>query len=236
MFRTVPLSIIGVFFTVHTAMVYVSKPVWHILLLCVQWRKTSGDGQSNCPNHVEFYSKNKFEKLVNVVGFIIRIYHDARSAERQIQFISVINHLDAQNFCFTISLFHASTCFEQHVLIIRRSKLHYTASGIITPIGVMIPEAVWCSFDLLMMSTWCSKHVEAWNKRIVKQKCCASSWLITEINILRCTVSKTSKKKSNLMLVPLPSLSVRCSDDTFSFMRQWWNVWTHNPWCWLFTR
>ena len=27
-------------------------------------------------------------------------------------FISVINQLDAQNFCFTISLFHASTCFE----------------------------------------------------------------------------------------------------------------------------
>ena len=39
----------------------------------------------------------------------------------------------------------------------------------------------------------CSKHVEAWNKLIVKQKCCASSCLITEINILRCTVSKTSK-------------------------------------------
>jgi len=27
----------------------------------------------------------------------------------------------------------------------------------------------------------CSKHVEAWNKVIVKQKFCASSWLITEI-------------------------------------------------------
>jgi len=27
-------------------------------------------------------------------------------------FISVINQLDAQNFCFTISLFHASTCLE----------------------------------------------------------------------------------------------------------------------------
>jgi len=27
-------------------------------------------------------------------------------------FISVINQLDAQNFCFTISLFQASTCFE----------------------------------------------------------------------------------------------------------------------------
>ena len=37
--------------------------------------------------------------------------------------------------CFTISLFHASTCFEHHVLIARRSKLYYTASGIITPIG-----------------------------------------------------------------------------------------------------
>jgi len=32
--------------------------------------------------------------------------------------------------------------FQAHVLIIRRSKLHYTASGIITPIGAMIPEAV----------------------------------------------------------------------------------------------
>ena len=27
-------------------------------------------------------------------------------------FISVINQIDAQNFCFTISLFHASTRFE----------------------------------------------------------------------------------------------------------------------------
>jgi len=35
-------------------------------------------------------------------------------------FILVINQLDAQNVCFTISLFH----------------------DIITPIGVMIPEAV----------------------------------------------------------------------------------------------
>jgi len=134
-------------------------------------------------------------------------------------FISAINQLDAQNFCFTVSLFRASTCFQsrsqwprglrrtcrsaaacllrswvrippgawisvsrecyelsgrglcdelitrpeesywlwcvveydvetswmrrpwptgglsRHVLIIRRSKLHYTSSGIITPIG-----------------------------------------------------------------------------------------------------
>ena len=45
----------------------------HVPLLCVQW-KTRGDGQRNCPKHVEFYSKNKFEKLVHLVGFIIRIH------------------------------------------------------------------------------------------------------------------------------------------------------------------
>jgi len=50
-------------------------------------------------------------------------------------FVLVINQLDEQNLCFKISLFHASTCFEHYVLIIRRSKLYYTASGIITLIG-----------------------------------------------------------------------------------------------------
>ena len=44
-----------------------------------------------------------------------------------------IKQLDALNFI--ISLFHASTCFEHHVLIVRRAKLYYTVSGIITPIG-----------------------------------------------------------------------------------------------------
>jgi len=37
-----------------------------------------------------------------------------------------------------------------------------------------------------------SKHVKSRNKTLWK-KICASSWLNTEINILRCTVSKTSK-------------------------------------------
>ena len=49
--------------------------------------------------------------------------------------------------CFTVSLVHASTCFERHVLNGRWSKLYYTASVIIPctgrpPIGVMVPEAV----------------------------------------------------------------------------------------------
>ena len=50
--------------------------------------------------------------------------------------ILVINKLNAQNlFFFIISLLYASTSFEHYVLIIRRSKLYYTASGIVTPVG-----------------------------------------------------------------------------------------------------
>jgi hypothetical protein len=45
--------------------------------------KTPDDGQKTCPKHVDFYSENKFEKLVQLVGFIIRIYYDARSSECQ---------------------------------------------------------------------------------------------------------------------------------------------------------
>ena len=53
-------------------------------------------------------------------------------ADRAPQYIYLnINQLDALNFI--LSLLHASTCFK-HVLIVR-SKLYYTASGIITPIG-----------------------------------------------------------------------------------------------------
>ena len=39
--------------------------------------------RGTAPKHVDFYSKNKFKKLVHLVGFIIRVYHDARSSERQ---------------------------------------------------------------------------------------------------------------------------------------------------------
>ena len=93
MFRTVSLSIIRGFslYTQQWYMSYrfaeslwavptwccshaVSKPVrvWHIPLLCVQW-KPPDNGQRNCPKLMEFYSKNKFEKWVHLVGFIIRI-------------------------------------------------------------------------------------------------------------------------------------------------------------------
>jgi len=70
------------FFTVHTAMVSVIQVCWQLTsrirtesvpLLCVQW-KIPDDRQRNCPKHVEFYSKNELEKLVPLVGFLIRAY------------------------------------------------------------------------------------------------------------------------------------------------------------------
>jgi len=87
MFQTDPLSIIRSFHCTH------SNGICHIQVLLTACKltytiavftvKTPDDGQRNCPKHVEFYSKYKFEKLVHLVGFIIRVYHVARSPERQ---------------------------------------------------------------------------------------------------------------------------------------------------------
>jgi len=94
------------FHTVHKATVYViqvlltackqyhpdpasklsAKPVWHILLLCVQ-HETPDDGQRNCPKHVVLF-QNKFEKLLHLVGFTTRIYHDAWSSECKIKILA----------------------------------------------------------------------------------------------------------------------------------------------------
>jgi hypothetical protein len=93
-FQIVPLSIIRSFslYTQQWYMLYnfcwqlarklSAEGLWHIPLVHVQW-KTPDDGQRNYLKHVEFYSKNKFENLVHLIDFIIRIYHDARSHERQ---------------------------------------------------------------------------------------------------------------------------------------------------------
>jgi len=104
MFRTIPLSIIGVFHCTHSTGIChtgfadslragserpssscsqaVSKTcMTYTIAVCTV--KNSYDGQRNCPKHVEFYSKNKFEMLVHLVSFTIGMYHDARSSERQ---------------------------------------------------------------------------------------------------------------------------------------------------------
>ena len=95
--------------------------------------------------------------------------------------------------------------FRAHVLIIRRSKLHYTTSGIIT--------------NLL------------WNKF------CASSWLNTEINIPRCTVSKTSKNEAKVLFVQYLFITMilvlLISKIIFraNFFKQW-QFCPHEDWFW----
>jgi len=112
---------------------------------------------------------------------------------------------------FTISFISCLYMFRAHVLIITRSKLLYTASGIITPIGVMQfwppddEHTYRCEWyqrmcNAILTSWWWAHVLETcrrmkWN--LVWNKFCASSWLNTEINILRCTVSKTSKLNGN---------------------------------------
>jgi len=54
------------FSIVHSAVVYVIKPAWHIPLPNVQW-ETPDDGQMNCPKYVEFLDKNKYGKLVHLL-------------------------------------------------------------------------------------------------------------------------------------------------------------------------
>jgi len=45
----------------------------------------------------ESYSKNKFEKLVLLVGFVIRIYHDARSSKCQIFVSGLFNDFESSS-------------------------------------------------------------------------------------------------------------------------------------------
>jgi hypothetical protein len=121
MFRTVPLSIIRSFslYTQQLCMSYrfadslqagswwnwvsswycsqaVSKPVWHISLLCVQL-KTPDDRQRNCLT--KFRSKIKFEKLMHLVGFTTRNYEFP---------IMVVMHLNVQSLWITITTPHTT--------------------------------------------------------------------------------------------------------------------------------
>ena len=75
MLRTARLPIIRSFslYAQQWYMSYILRAnVYDIYHCCVYSEKLLNDGQRNCPKHVEFYSKNKFEKLVHLVGFIIR--------------------------------------------------------------------------------------------------------------------------------------------------------------------
>ena len=87
MFRTVSLSIIRGLALYSQQQVYVIQVMMNVLasgIRILHPDPAPDDGQRNYPKNAEFYSKNKFEKSVHLVGFVIRIYHDARSSECQI--------------------------------------------------------------------------------------------------------------------------------------------------------
>jgi len=64
------------------------------------------------------------------IGYVLSI-SVPRDATIHSLFISVLTNL-MHKICFTISFISCLYMFRAHVLIIRRSKLHYTVSGIIT--------------------------------------------------------------------------------------------------------
>jgi hypothetical protein len=60
-------------------------------LLCLQYL-TPYDGQKSCPCHVESYSKNKFEKLVHLVGSIIKKFCHIHYQHNELPFWAVRRH------------------------------------------------------------------------------------------------------------------------------------------------
>jgi len=110
MFRTVSLSII------RSPALYTQHNLYDLyLLLCVQCR-TPDDGQRYCPKHVEFYSESKFQKLVFLVGFSIRIYHDAWSSECQ-----------KQNSNLLIKKNSVAMIYDRCIVLLHHITLYYMA-------------------------------------------------------------------------------------------------------------
>ena len=113
-----------------------------------------------------FFSQKSRRKVPNVS----KLMADVRKLKLNSSIYLNINQLDALNFI--MSLFHASTCFEhmcsssggQNRIIQPLVSSHDDTRGCII--------RFWPPDDEYM----CSKHVEAWNKLIIKFS--ASSWLI----------------------------------------------------------
>jgi hypothetical protein len=110
--------------------------------------KTSDDGQRNCPKHVEFHSKNKIEKLVHLVDFIVRnlswwtctwmsnLYHKSGHAE-----------IPSHNLAVPTAIFSLISLWQ--------SMCRFTVLGLLSS-GYL----AWCIILSLIM---CSEHTaEPW--------------------------------------------------------------------------
>jgi len=123
MFRAHPLSIIRSF-SLYTQQWYMSyslragserdqfRPdparklsanMYDINRYCVYSEKTPSDGNRNCPKHVEFYSKNKCEKLMHLVGFIIRILIHGMNCKHFKYHVSTLRQETSKNICFLLN-------------------------------------------------------------------------------------------------------------------------------------
>jgi len=65
-----------------------ARRLYDINHCCVHSEKLLMMDKRNCPKHVEFYSKNKFEKLVHLVGFIVRKYGLCETSEVHISLLT----------------------------------------------------------------------------------------------------------------------------------------------------
>jgi len=120
-FRTVPLSIIRSF-SLYTQQ-------WHVSYrFAVCTVKTPDDGQRNCPKYVDVYSKNKFEKLVHLAGFIIRV--------------------NTILCCkYMIILLHVSVCAEKHEGMVIKGKSIYSSFCHRCPIIMLKYSFVHCNIN-----------------------------------------------------------------------------------------
>ena len=106
--------------------------------------KTPDDGQRDCPKHVEFYSKekNKFEKLVRLIGFIISIYYCIRN---KMKIIGYVVFLASQHHC--IEALYSGTSDA----LLALPSLEYTFCVVLTVTELRRPFCYWFLWPSVVM-------------------------------------------------------------------------------------
>ena len=113
---------------------------------------------------------------------------------------------------------HTSTCSEHNVLIIRRSKLHYTASGIITPLHVSSTCAHHQEVKIALHSLWyhptstCFEHMcsSSGGQICITQPLVSSHLYMFRAHVLIIRRSKLHYTASGI-ITPLHVSSTMCS-------------------------
>ena len=101
--------------------------------------------------------------------FFLTFFVDVLLAVHFSIIISVINQLDAQSFCFTTSLFHASTCFKRMCSSSRGQNC--ITQPLLSSHWNKCDDTRGCVKQFLRPydEHMCLKYVEAWNKLIVNK-------------------------------------------------------------------